>query len=335
MSLNKSREITSIHLREMKVPNDYEQVANLLNIIEPGSTTVESLKEEDSQIPATSLLKRDENGKLVGFGRTRVVAENIEGLIVGYGASFRAPWTDPGQIGSVFCVHPDFRGQGVGNMLLSHIEQWGIDHQASELSSIVMDWIDDSLPFVQKRGFKVDAHIFDLVLDLNQYDNSGFEDSIEHITNSGIKFITLADLQSEDSVQKLYDLCEETFKDNPGQYGSIAPFEEWRKEFLPELVSRNDWVFIAVDGEQFIGVTVILTTEEDGEIYTNYTGVLRSYRGKGIAKALKRLSINTAISYGAHTMLTDAEENNAPMQSINRSLGYIPGKGHYRIIKHL
>ena len=84
-----------------------------------------------------------------------------------------------------------------------------------------------------------------------------------------------------------------------------------------------------------MGVTQLFTTEEEGVLYTNYTGVHKAYRGRGIAKALKLLSIDCAIKAGAHTTTTDSEENNTPMQSINRSLGYVPGKGHYRILKQL
>ena len=333
MSLNKSSETINIKLREMIIPEDYEQLAELLNMIEPGSSSAQSLAEEDRQMPATSNLKINEDGLLAGFGRTRVIAESEEGQIIGYGASFRAPWADPGNVGSVFCVHPDFRGKGIGERILAHLENWANEHQASVLSSIVLDWIDDSLPFVRKRGFMVDAHVFDLELDINQFNCAA--DIVEQVTMSGIQLITLADFQGENPEAKLYDLCVETSKDNPGQYSSLPPFEQWRKEFLPEDTSRKEWVFIALDGERFVGVTQLFSTDDEGVLYTNYTGVQKDYRGRGIAKALKVLSIDTAIKAGAHTMTTDSEEKNSPMQHINRSFGYIPGKGHYRILKQL
>lgn len=333
MSLKKL--IQTATLREIRIPDDYEQLANLLNMIEPGSTSAQVLAEEDWQIPATSNLNLNENGLLVGFGRTRVIVETEDGQIIGYGACFRAPWVDPGQVGSVFCVHPEFRGQGIGEMVLSHIEKWANDNKAAVLTSIVMDWIDGSLPFVKKRGFTVDAHIYDLELDINQFDVDRYADTLEKAEKSGIRFVTLADMPGEVTERKLYELFAETSKDNPGQYGSVPPFEQWRNEFLPEDSSRNDWVFIAVEGERFAGVTQLFSTKDEGVVYTNYTGVRKDYRGRGLAKALKLLSIHAAIKEGAHTMTTDSEETNAPMQAINRGLGYLPGKGHYRIVKQL
>lgn len=327
MSLQKP----SIVIRDIRIPEDYEPLARLLNMIEPGSTTAASLQEEDQQMPATSHLKYDEAGRLVGFGRTRVIAENEDREIIGYGACFRAPWVEPGQLGSTFCVHPDYRRQGVGELILAHIVNWANENKATELTSIVMDWIDDSLPFVEKRGFTVDAHVFELELDLQQFDM----EKTDEFHSDSVQFITLADMPGEESEHKLYELFVETSKDNPGQYGNLPPFAQWRNEFLPEDISRTDWVFIAVDGGQFVGVTQLFSTDEEGVLYTNYTGVRKDYRGRGLAKALIWLSIQAAKNEGAHTMNTDSEENNAPMQHINRSLGYQPGNGHYRIIREL
>ncbi|WP_053368045.1 GNAT family N-acetyltransferase [Bacillus sp. FJAT-27245] len=336
MTTNKTNEVpTTASLREIQIPEDYEQLADLLNLIEPGSTSAAMLENEDRQIPATSNLKLDENGLLAGFGRTRVIAETEDGQIIGYGACFRAPWVDPGQVGSIFCVHPDFRGQGVGEMILSYIEKWATDNKAAVLTSIVMDWIDGSLPFVKKRGFTTDAHIYDLELAINQFDITPYAETVEKAEKSGIRFLTLGDMPGEESERKLYELFAETAKDNPGQYGSVPPFEQWRNEFMPEDSSRNDWVFIAVEGEKLVGVTQLFSTKDEGVVYTNYTGVRKDYRGRGIAKALKLLSIHAALKEGAHTMTTDSEETNAPIQSINRSLGYLPGKGHYRIVKRI
>jgi GNAT superfamily N-acetyltransferase len=336
MSLNKSIKVLSTaKLRDIKIPEDYEKLAELMNLIEPESTTAQALEEEDRQIPATNNLKLNENDLLVGYGRTRVVAQTEAGQIIGYGAAFRAPWVEPGQVGSEFCVHPDFRGQGVGEMIVTHLVKWATEQQASVLSSIVMDWIDGSLPFVQKRGFTVDAHVFELELDVKQFDPAKYEGFIEQVGASDIQFVTLADLPGEESEQKLYELCVETSKDNPGQYGSLPPFAQWRNEFFPEGASRNDWVFIVMEGDTFVGVTQLYSTETEGVIYTNYTGVRKEYRGRGIAKALKLRSIREAMKEGAHTMTTDSEATNVPMQSVNRSLGYRPGKGHYRILKKL
>lgn len=327
---------TEIKIRDLNLPEDYLQMAVLFNLIEPGSTTVEALEKEDLQIPTKSNLKLDDNGLLVGFGRTRVVAETLNGEVIGYGACFRAPWTEPGTVGSTFCVHPDFRSQGVGEMLLYHIENWAKVHQAAVLTSIVMDWIDGSLLFAQKRGFILDAHVFELELNIAQFEVANYESCLlNQCMDSGIKFSTLADVQVDEAVSKLYELYVETSKANPGQYGNVAPFEEWKKDFLVEDLYRNDWIFIAVNGYEFVGFTQLLKTDTEGVVYTNYTCVKNKFRHRGIAKALKVLAIKAAKAQGVQMITTDSEENNKPMQHINKTLGFTPGNGHYRIVKQL
>ncbi|WP_179292723.1 GNAT family N-acetyltransferase [Bacillus sp. 7884-1] len=264
-----------------------------------------------------------------------MLAENANGQVIGYGSSWRAPWSDPGELASTFCVHPDYQRQGVGELILSHLENWAASHKASVLLSEVKDWIPGSLPFAQKHGFLLDAHIFELRLNLHQLDLTKFADPVHRLQDSGITFVSLADTAGEVSEKKLYDLYVETSKDNPGQIGNLPAFPEWRKEALPEDCSQEKWVFIALDGDDFVGVSTLFSTEEAGVLYTDYIGVYRQYRGSGIAKALKLLSIQAAINEGAHTMTTDTEAGNEAIQKLNRGLGYLPGKGHYRILKKL
>jgi GNAT superfamily N-acetyltransferase len=326
---------TKVKLRNLTLPEDYAHIARLINSIEPGSTTIEALENEDQHIPTTSSLTLDENGLLTGFGRIRVVAEHSDGQVIGYGASWRAPWSDPGELASTFCVHPDYQRQGVGELIIFHLENWAAYHKASVLLSEVKDWIPGSLPFAKKHGFLLDAHIYELRLNLNQLDSTKIEDPVHRLKDSGITFVTLADIPGEVSEMKLYDLYVETSKDNSGQSGNLPAFPQWRKEALPEDCSQEKWVFIALVGDDIVGVSTLFSTEDTGVMYTDYTGVKSNYRGRGIAKALKLLSMQTALNEGAHTMTTYTEAGNDAMQTLNKGLGYLPGKGHYRILKKL
>ena len=53
------------------------------------------------------------------------------------------------------------------------------------------------------------------------------------------------------------------------------------------------------------------------------TGVVRAYRRRGIATALKVRTIQYAQTVGAETIVTSNEENN-PMNILNRKLGFEP-----------
>jgi RimJ/RimL family protein N-acetyltransferase len=58
------------------------------------------------------------------------------------------------------------------------------------------------------------------------------------------------------------------------------------------------------------------------------TAIKRAWRGRGIAKALKRAQIGWAKANGIERLEATNEERNTAMQRINSSLGYrqVPGR---------
>jgi GNAT superfamily N-acetyltransferase len=54
------------------------------------------------------------------------------------------------------------------------------------------------------------------------------------------------------------------------------------------------------------------------------TAVLPEYRGRGIAKVLKRATIAWAIDHGLAALETGNDVENAPMRAVNFGLGYKP-----------
>ena len=70
-------------------------------------------------------------------------------------------------------------------------------------------------------------------------------------------------------------------------------------------------------------------------MYNMFTGVQRAYRGRGIALALKLLTIRCARSFSARYVRTHNDSENGPMLAINRKLGYQPEPGLYRVVRDL
>jgi len=62
---------------------------------------------------------------------------------------------------------------------------------------------------------------------------------------------------------------------------------------------------------------------EPHKAYTEGLGVLKEYRRKGIATALKIKAIQSLLQKGIKEIRTDNEENN-PMYKINIALGFSP-----------
>ncbi|CAM3635610.1 GNAT family N-acetyltransferase [Marinicrinis lubricantis] len=82
---------------------------------------------------------KDENGWLAGHDRFRIVAVNEHDRVIGYGISWRAPWTAAGELNHLLVVDPDARNQQVGSTLYREMEQWAGEVGASKLNFEVDD----------------------------------------------------------------------------------------------------------------------------------------------------------------------------------------------------
>lgn len=320
----------SITLRSLQLPDDYEQLAALLNQVWSEPTTAQSLLEADQKLYEVGHTYMDDNGLLAGYDRERKVAVTADGEIAGYAWSWRAPWTEPGYLCNTLVVREAFRTQGIGQLLLQHIGQWALQIGASALITEAWDDQPASVRFAHNRGFVTERHAFQSLLKLDQ----AYEVPVmPEIGN--LRFLTLADAPGEESELKLYELYKETLVDIPGFLGEVPEFSEWLKWYLRVDGYAPERVIIAADGDSYIGVTNVLHNQQTNGMYHEYTGVSRAYRGKKVAMALKIKAIQLATNQQAAYIRTDNDSTNQPILSINRKLGYVPLRGSYRLLAPL
>ena len=158
---------------------------------------------------------------------------------------------------------------------------------------------------------------------------------IEAIEAAGIRFFTLADLgNTEEAQRRLYALNGLLARDTPG-YQSWLPFEAFQAQVCSASWYRADGQIVAAAGETWVGMAAVGFFVNTQSMHNMITGVERPFRGRGIALALKLLSIRCARSYSAHYLRTNNDSENAPMLAINRKLGYRPEPGLYRVMLDL
>jgi GNAT superfamily N-acetyltransferase len=121
--------------------------------------------------------------------------------------------------------------------------------------------------------------------------------------------------------------------DIPGFEGEFMWYEEWRKRTLDRADFDPSLLMLAMDGQRPVGVVKLLALQEMQSLYNNYTGVDREYRGRGIASALKQLSIILARQRKYSYIRTNNDSMNIPMLKINQRLGYIPVPGNYQMTR--
>ncbi|MBD2871619.1 GNAT family N-acetyltransferase [Paenibacillus arenilitoris] len=325
----------NITLRALRLPEDYEAIARLLNTVWSEPSTADSLHEADEKLYEVGHTWMDENGLLAGYDRERRVAVTEDGEIIGYAWSWRAPWTEPGYLCNTLVVAEACRNRGAGKLLLRHMAEWASGLGASAMLAEVWDDNEAAIGFARRRGFVIERHAYQSLLRLGG-DNERLERALSGFTEPpGIRFLTLADEPGENSERKLFRVYEESMRDIPSFLGDMPDFNEWRKWYLQVDGYAPERVIIAADGDRFVGLTNVLLNAQTGGMYHEYTGVSRDYRGRGIGSALKVRAVRLAQDKGAAYIRTDNDSLNEPILKINRKLGYEPLRGAYRIVAPL
>ncbi|MCI0776458.1 MAG: GNAT family N-acetyltransferase, partial [Chloroflexi bacterium] len=110
---------------------------------------------------------------------------------------------------------------------------------------------------------------------------------------------------------------------------------EYEVEVFGNEEYRPEGAYLALDGDQIIGVAHVMLDTEHDRMENLFTGVLREYRGRGIAQAMKLLTIKYARQSGVSEILTENDSENAPMLAVNGKLGYKRWSGVYSLKANL
>lgn len=308
-------------LRPVSVPDDFPRIAAIHTACNPEPTTVAELVEYEAKS------KYEFQLRLAGVTQA--------GLVAGIGVAQRYAEDPPGQFYVKVTVDPAFRGQGLGTALADALEARAVEQGATAIASGARDNDPRSVAFARARGLETEHHLFESTLDPNTFDETPFAGVVERVAVGGIRFFTLADEPGEATERKLYDLYNLTAPDIPGfDLTAPPPFEEWRQWVVTASHARPELTLLAAVGDDLVGCSVMIV-RASGALYTDYTGVLREYRGREIALALKLLSIRAARAFGTPYMRTNNDAKNGPMLAVNQKLGYQPCAGFYRMRKRL
>jgi GNAT superfamily N-acetyltransferase len=152
-------------------------------------------------------------------------------------------------------------------------------------------------------------------------------------SEGGITLTTAADLGGESAYPGIYAVADATYGDIPSSVAYVsAGLESWLTWMRTPTV-HLDRLWVAVDGERMVGLSFL--DFEDSLVHTGYTGVLRDYRGRGIARALKLETLVQAAELGVEAVETDNDSENAPILHLNAELGYDEIMGQLQLVKTL
>ncbi len=223
-------------------------------------------------------------------------------------------------------VHPDHQRRGLGGGLYTHLLASLQPEGQVSLRTHCREDMASGLRFLATRGFREEHRSWESVLDLKTVDPSWFAGIEKRVESQGIRIQTLAELSgTPDWDRKLYEVFCHVERDMPATMEYVKPpFEDFAKRVFesPRLVPEA--LQIAMDGDRVVGISH--TEPETGAektFITQTTGVLRDYRRRGIATAMKLRGIVHAKAAGAWRLRTYNDATNRAMLSINERLGFV------------
>ncbi|MFB9991853.1 GNAT family N-acetyltransferase [Deinococcus oregonensis] len=318
----------SFRLREFRIPEDYVEAAWVLNAASPEWPVTPELLQtwdeaEDPKLFRTDLVA-EQDGRVVGVGR------------VGHDDFAFEEWRYWGN----FSVHPDARGQGVGEAmyqeLLGRVQARG----AREIRTMLSDGAhhEAGRAFLTARGWKVTWERYESRIQTADTDLSVFGPLMESVAAHGIELRSVASLAADPERNRhLWELDWLLFQDVPmGTVLTKRPFEAWVAQELEDPTFNADLSFVAVRPDlndpltgSYVGYSTLMQNPS-GFYVIGMTGVRREDRGKGVAKALKVAAMQAMNAQGGGEIRTFNDAPNVAMLGMNQALGFVRGPTHLR-----
>jgi GNAT superfamily N-acetyltransferase len=224
-------------------------------------------------------------------------------------------------------VLPEFRKNGIGSALYDTI--LGALQQFDPLALRASTSQDqpDSIRFLEKRGFGEVIRDVESELDVQAFDMTRFSTHAELFRDKGIQIKTLPQLENDPARdEKLYDLDWEISLSVPGDLAAGMGRRGLDKYVEYAIRGPNvlpDGFFVAVRGEEYIGLSHVLSSEKGVSLYQGLTGVQPAYRHLGLGLAMKLRAIAFARANGYVRIFAENDAKNLPMLAMNERLGYV------------
>lgn len=294
------------------MPTDYPIMAEILDTSWPYSVHTAKQMEEENEV-----VRKNGPGQMQWY-----VAEQ-KGQVIGV-ALYDQPlrFYQPGKFRVNIAVAAQHRRQGIASALYTHLMSELGRIGAQEVWIKLQEEMIPGIRFVHAHNFHEEVQIWELLRDVTTFDPSLYASEVNDLQRQGIAIHTLQELQGDSHChQKLYELLVQVCQDLPAS-------EYWHKptyeEFLGELARLSfQAYFIAHAGETYLGISYFSQTHPPSSWKIGLTGVIRAYRRRGIALALKVRGMAYAQQQGCRLLGTGVNSTNQGSLALNERLGFV------------
>ena len=296
--------------------DDFEIIANLATAYDP----------DDPRDPA--MVRYSWEAAPADDRVVRMLAER-NGSRVGYFAAGHEPWSDENRFGWIRAVlHPDHWTEARFLELVGAAEEWQQSEGASTGVIRLRERFGDEIAILERSGYREERRAKNWELNLLKNRDRLLASAVRSrakMNELGVQMITLDRDTDPDRMTKLYDLTNATERDIPTTIPiRTLPFDDWHRRWFGDPSIRADRVWIARQGDDVVGISMIGYPPQRGVPSTAFTGTAPGVRGRGLARALKYETVAQAISLGAERIRTSNDGENAPILHLNAEMGYQP-----------
>jgi mycothiol synthase len=285
---------------------DLETIARIVNAVTPDDpTTVDEMRWSDATYPGTARFLAEDGGKTVGAATV--------GRIYVYPPEFPDLW------GSVV-VLPESQRRGIGSKLLRTISAHARAAGKTGLHVRATEGQPEGIAFLRSHGFEEYERARMVRLEL-----AGSR--IPAVDPPGGVVLTSLE-ERPDLVAGVHAVALEALPDIPGgdpiAAGGLAEFRA-RDVDRPSIPAGGFKIAVEAATGRVVGyASLIFVPGSTTVAWHDMTAVVREWRGRGVARALKLATIGWAIGHGLEALETGNDDDNAPMRAVNLRLGYQP-----------
>jgi mycothiol synthase len=230
-----------------------------------------------------------------------------DGAVAGSGVVSKSQMAGSGAVSAR--VLPDWRRQGVGTAILRELAG-----RAARMGfTVVGSNVDDpgSVSFAERYGFREVDRQVEQVREIGAEPWPAVPDGIEVVRVSERPAVW----------REVYETVgAQAFQD----MALISPLEVSLEQWERDWITDPDAMFVALAGGEVIGCAGLQPDPDEPERAEHaLTAVRRDWRCRGVAAALKRLTLAWAAEHELSEVYTWTQRGNHDMRALNARLGYV------------
>lgn len=282
-------------------------IARIVNAVTPDDpASIDEMRWADATYPGTVRFLAEIDERPIGVATV--------GRIYMHPPEFDALW-------ATISVLADERRRGVGTLLLGAVSTQARAAGKGWLHVPAGDARPEGIEFLVHRGFTEYERAKAVRLDLADRSAPAVD------LPAGARLTTLA--AEPELVEGVHAVAVEAFPDIPGgkEPDAVGDLAEFRARDVDRASIPADAYFVAVDettGRVIGYASLMLLPGSRSVAWHDMTAVVRDWRGRGVAGALKRATIGWAIDHGLEALETGNDVDNLPMRAVNARLGFQP-----------